>query len=76
MKLIPQQQSYTVSYAATIFMNHFQTSNRMFLSNYRKIYATTSVGFQYLRSVVDKYAEKSILDTSMYLKCMYLRNVP
>lgn len=43
---------------------------RMFLSNYRKIYATTSVSFQYLRSTVDKYVGKSVLDTSTYLKNM------
>lgn len=40
------------------------------------MYATTYVGFQYLRSGVDKYAGKFILDTIMYLKCMSLKNVP
>lgn len=44
---------------------------RMFLSNYRKNYATTSVSFQYLRSVVDNIL-RNLSWTLVYIWSVYI----
>lgn len=47
---------------------------RMFLSNYRKNYATTSVSFQYLRSVVDNIL-RNLSWTLVYIWSVYIERM-
>lgn len=73
MELIPQHLS-SAQHLRQSLWTICRSAISMSLSNYRKMYASASVGFQYLRSVVDKYAGKAILDTRMCLKCIYLKS--